>query len=90
MVGYYAKPTRYSPEEILATHHRYLEHRRRIESGALGWDSLAEFFTDDATFVDPAWGRVQPPLSPFAATDRAAVTSGYDRVRQPAPQRQAG
>ena len=22
---------------------------------------------------DPAWGRVQPPLSPFAATDRAAV-----------------
>jgi 4-hydroxy-tetrahydrodipicolinate synthase len=39
---------------------------------------------------DPAWGRVQPPLSPFAATDRAAVTSGYDRVRQPAPQRQAG
>jgi 4-hydroxy-tetrahydrodipicolinate synthase len=39
---------------------------------------------------DPAWGRVPPPLSPFAAADRAAVTSGYDRVRQPAPQRQAG
>jgi 4-hydroxy-tetrahydrodipicolinate synthase len=39
---------------------------------------------------DPAWGRVQPPLSPFAATDRAAVTSGYDRVRQPAKQMQAG
>jgi 4-hydroxy-tetrahydrodipicolinate synthase len=39
---------------------------------------------------DPAWGHVPPPLSPFAAADRAAVTSGYDRVRQPAPQRQAG
>jgi 4-hydroxy-tetrahydrodipicolinate synthase len=39
---------------------------------------------------DPAWGRVQPPLSSFAASDRAAVTSGYDRVRQPARQMQAG
>jgi 4-hydroxy-tetrahydrodipicolinate synthase len=39
---------------------------------------------------DPAWGRVPPPLSAFAAADRAAVTSGYDRVRQPARQMQAG
>ncbi len=39
---------------------------------------------------DQAWGRVQPPLSAFGATDRAAVTSGYDRVRQPARQMQAG
>jgi 4-hydroxy-tetrahydrodipicolinate synthase len=39
---------------------------------------------------DQAWGRVQPPLSAFAAADRAAVTSGYDRVRQPARQMQAG
>ena len=28
--------------------------------------------------------------APFAAADRAAVTSGYDRVRQPARQMQAG
>ena len=35
---------------------------------------------------DPAWARVQPPLSAFAAADRAAVTAGYDRVRQPARQ----
>jgi 4-hydroxy-tetrahydrodipicolinate synthase len=33
---------------------------------------------------DPAWARVQPPLSPFAPADRAAVTAGYDRIRQPA------
>src|SRR5215467_6431475 len=26
---------------------------------------------------DPPWGRVQPPLSPFAAADRAAVTAGF-------------
>jgi 4-hydroxy-tetrahydrodipicolinate synthase len=30
---------------------------------------------------DPAWGRVQPPLSAFPAVDRAAVTAGYDGVR---------
>jgi 4-hydroxy-tetrahydrodipicolinate synthase len=30
---------------------------------------------------DPAWGRVQPPLSAFAAADRAAVVAGYDGVR---------
>lgn len=30
---------------------------------------------------DPAWNRVLPPLSPFTATDRAAVISGYDAVR---------
>ena len=53
-----AKTAWYSPEEILATHQRYLEQRRRIEVGDFGWDALAEFFTDDATFVDPAWGRI--------------------------------
>jgi 4-hydroxy-tetrahydrodipicolinate synthase len=30
---------------------------------------------------DPAWARVHPPLAPFAAADRAAVTAGYDGVR---------
>jgi 4-hydroxy-tetrahydrodipicolinate synthase len=30
---------------------------------------------------DAAWARVNPPLSPFAAADRAAVTAGYDAVR---------
>jgi ketosteroid isomerase-like protein len=52
------KAARYAPEEILETHHRYLERRRKIEAGELGWEALADFFTDDATFVDPAWGRV--------------------------------
>jgi 4-hydroxy-tetrahydrodipicolinate synthase len=30
---------------------------------------------------DPAWGRVQPPLSAFPPADRAAVVAGYDGVR---------
>jgi 4-hydroxy-tetrahydrodipicolinate synthase len=30
---------------------------------------------------DAAWARVKPPLAPFPAADRAAVTAGYDGVR---------
>jgi len=44
--------------EIQATHERYLATRERIEAGELGWDALASFFTEDAVFIDPAWGRV--------------------------------
>ena len=30
---------------------------------------------------EPQWARVEPPLSAFAAADRAAVIAGYDSVR---------
>jgi 4-hydroxy-tetrahydrodipicolinate synthase len=30
---------------------------------------------------DPAWARVQPPLSSFPPADRSAVTAAYDSVR---------
>src|SRR5439155_21625633 len=30
---------------------------------------------------DPAWARVQPPLSPYSAGERAAVTAAYDSLR---------
>jgi ketosteroid isomerase-like protein len=46
-------------QEIQQAHERYLEVRRRAERGEVGWDALADFFTEDATFVDPAWGRVE-------------------------------
>ncbi len=39
---------------------------------------------------DPGWARVAPPLSVFAAADRAAVTAGYDAVRAPRRQARAG
>lgn len=47
------------PEEILATYQRYVETRDRVVAGAQPWDALAAFFTDDATFIDPAWGRIE-------------------------------
>ena len=46
-------------QEIEATYARYVATRDRIEAGELGWDALADFFTEDATFIDPAWGRVE-------------------------------
>src|SRR3990172_9765946 len=48
-----------SPAEIRATHDRYVATRDRIEAGELGWDALAGFFTEDVTFFDPAWGRME-------------------------------
>jgi 4-hydroxy-tetrahydrodipicolinate synthase len=30
---------------------------------------------------DPGWARVMPPLTPFAAADRALAVAGYDGVR---------
>jgi 4-hydroxy-tetrahydrodipicolinate synthase len=39
---------------------------------------------------DPAWARVAPPLSAFAAADRTAVTAGYDAVRAPRRHARAG
>ncbi len=44
--------------EIQAAIDRYVEIREAAEEGRGGWDGLDEMFTDDATFIDPAWGRV--------------------------------
>lgn len=46
-------------DEIRAAYTRYIETRNRVEAGELGWDALSAFFTDDATFIDPAWGRIE-------------------------------
>jgi ketosteroid isomerase-like protein len=46
-------------EEIQETIERYTQVREDIDAGKLTWSALAQFFTDDAVFIDPAWGRVQ-------------------------------
>jgi ketosteroid isomerase-like protein len=48
----------FSREEIEEVHGRYLKVRVKCEAGEVPWSALAEFFTDDAYFVDPAWGRI--------------------------------
>lgn len=45
--------------EIRAAYDAYVAARDEVEAGKLGWDALADWFTDDATFIDPAWGRVE-------------------------------
>ncbi len=49
----------HSREEVQGTLERYLAVRDGINAGNGTWADLAQFFTDDAVFVDPAWGRVE-------------------------------
>jgi ketosteroid isomerase-like protein len=46
-------------EEVQAATERYIAVRDNINAGRGAWRDLAQFFTDDAVFIDPAWGRVQ-------------------------------
>jgi ketosteroid isomerase-like protein len=49
----------HDPAEIRATVDAYVAVRARIEAGEATWLDLADFFTDDAVYIDPAWGRIQ-------------------------------
>jgi limonene-1,2-epoxide hydrolase len=46
-------------DELRATLDDYLAVRAAIEAGDATWTDLARFFTDDAVYIDPAWGRIQ-------------------------------
>jgi len=46
-------------EEVEAAVERYISVRDEINAGRGTWADLAQFFTDDAVFIDPAWGRVE-------------------------------
>ena len=49
----------HSHDEVQAAFERYLAVRDGINGGNGAWADLAQFFTDDAVFIDPAWGRVE-------------------------------
>jgi ketosteroid isomerase-like protein len=49
----------HSRDEVAATVDRYIGVRDEINAGKRPWADLAQFFTDDAVFIDPAWGRVE-------------------------------
>jgi ketosteroid isomerase-like protein len=49
----------HSRDEVQSTIERYLAVRDGINAGNGTWRDLAQFFTDDAVFIDPAWGRVE-------------------------------
>ncbi len=33
--------------------------RDKASAGEIGWEAMVDMFTEDATFIDPAWGRYQ-------------------------------
>lgn len=45
--------------EVQAAIDAYVATRERIDGGEGTWADLAAHFTDDAVFIDPAWGRVE-------------------------------
>lgn len=45
--------------EVHAAVHAYVELRERIEAGDAAWTDLAAAFTDDAVYIDAAWGRIE-------------------------------
>jgi ketosteroid isomerase-like protein len=41
------------------TYRRFVALRDAIDQGGRPWSALADFFTQDAVYIDPAWGRVE-------------------------------
>jgi ketosteroid isomerase-like protein len=62
-------------EEVRAAYLRLVEARGRAESGEAPWSILGEFFTDDAVFIDPAWGRFEglPAITRFLDESMAGL-----------------
>ena len=44
-------------QEALATYDQFVATRDRVDTGECGWDKMADYFTEDAVYIDPAWGR---------------------------------
>jgi ketosteroid isomerase-like protein len=46
-------------DEVQSAVDRYVALRGRIDAGDATWIDLADLFTDDVVYIDPAWGRVE-------------------------------
>ena len=64
--------------EALATYERFVAQRDRVDSGEISWAGLADFFTEDAVYIDPAWGRQEgrETIRKFFVDSMAGLT-GY-------------
>lgn len=62
-------------EEARRTYERYVEAREKVHRGEAQWSVLAEFFTEDAVYVDPAWGRTEgrPAIDRFLEASMAGL-----------------
>ncbi|MBJ7338218.1 nuclear transport factor 2 family protein [Mycolicibacterium sp.] len=46
-------------QRALESYRAYVAQRERCVAGEAAWSTIGQWFTDDAVFIDPAWGRVQ-------------------------------
>ncbi len=46
-------------DEARETYRRFVDLRDKIDQRASSWAELADFFTEDAAYIDPAWGRIE-------------------------------
>ena len=67
--------------EVEAAVATYLEHREALDRGEAEWGTVARFFTDDAVFIDAAWGRHDGPEA--IATMMTAAMAGLDGFSYP-------
>jgi ketosteroid isomerase-like protein len=65
-------------QEALETYERFVAQRDEVDAGKRRWASLADFFTEDAVYIDPAWGRIEgrEAIRQFFETSMAGLT-GY-------------
>jgi ketosteroid isomerase-like protein len=49
----------YPREEVRAAVDAFVDYRRQLDRGEAEWGGVARFFTDDAVYIDPGWGRVE-------------------------------
>jgi ketosteroid isomerase-like protein len=55
--------------EALASYAAYVAQRELCVRGEAAWSTIGGWFTQDAVFIDPAWGRVE---------GRDAITAFFD------------
>ena len=65
-------------QEALDTYTRFVAVRDEIDLGNETWAALADFFTEDAAYIDPAWGRIEgrEAIRKFFVDSMAGLT-GY-------------
>jgi len=57
--------------QALDSYQAYVAQRLLCVRGAAPWSTIADWFTEDAVFIDPAWGRV---------VGREQIGQFFDRV----------
>jgi ketosteroid isomerase-like protein len=46
-------------QEAIETYGLFVALRDEIDAGRQPWSKLADFFSEDAVYIDPAWGRIE-------------------------------